>query len=71
MILDDIVVDTKNKIRLYLNVQPDKVLLTVLKGSLRIRERVYEQDQTRQIVINDHMVIFFDGIKLTCRKGRW
>lgn len=70
MILDDIVVDTKNKIRLYLNVQPDKVLLTVLKGSLRIRERVYEQDQTRQIVINDHMVIFFDGIKITFRKGR-
>ena len=70
MILDDIVVYTKNKIRLYLNVQPDKVLVTVLKGSLIIRERVYEQDQTRQIVINDHMVIFFDGIKITFRKGR-
>lgn len=70
MILDDIVVDTKNKIRLYLNIQPDQVLITVLKGSLRIRERVYEQDQTQQIAINDHMVIFFDGIKITFKKSR-
>ena len=36
VLLDDIVLNTKKSIRLYLNVMPDKVLLRVVKERVRI-----------------------------------
>ena len=70
VLLDDIVLNTKKSIRLYLNVMPDKVLLTVLKGRVKINGYVYYKDQNRQIIIRDHMEVFANEAKLIFRKGR-
>ena len=70
VLLDDIVLNTKKSIRLYLNVMPDKVLLTVLKGRIKINGYVYYKDQNRQIIIRDHMEVFANEAKLIFRKGR-
>lgn len=70
VLLDDIVLNTKKSIRLYLNVMPDKVLLTVLKGRVKINGYVYYKDQNRQIIIRDHMEVFANEVKLIFRKGR-
>ena len=70
MLLDDIVLNTKKSIRLYLNVMPDKVLLTVLKGQVKINGYIYQKDQNRQIVIHDYMEVFANEARLIFRKGR-
>lgn len=71
IILDDIVIDTKKKIRLYLNVQTNQILVTVLEGTIRVNESFYEQDKTKQINLHDHMAFFINGIKIILkRKGR-
>lgn len=71
IILDDIVIDTKKKIRLYLNVQTNQILVTVLEGTIRVNESFYERDKTKQINLHDHMEFFVNGIKIILkRKGR-
>lgn len=70
VLLDDIVLDTRKNIRLYLNVMTDKVLLTVLKGQVKINGYIYQKDQNRQIVIRDYMEVFANEAKLIFRKGR-
>lgn len=70
MLLDDIVLNTKKSIRLYLNVMPDKVLLTVLKGQVKINGYIYQKDQNRQIVIHNYMEVFVNEARLIFRKGR-
>ena len=70
MLLDDIVLNTKKSIRLYLNVMPDKVLLTVLKGKVKINGYIYQKDQNRQIVIHNYMEVFANEARLIFRKGR-
>lgn len=70
MLLDDIVLNTKKSIRLYLNVMPDKVLLTVLKGQVKINGYIYQKEQNRQIVIHDYMEVFANEARLIFRKGR-
>lgn len=70
MLLDDIVLNTKKSIRLYLNVMPDKVLLTVLKGQVKINGYIYQKDQNRQIVIHNYMEVFANEARLIFRKGR-
>lgn len=70
VLLDDIVLNTKKSIRLYLNVMPDKVLLTVLKGRVKINGYVYYKDQNRQIIIRDYMEVFANEARLIFRKGR-
>ena len=70
VLLDDIVLNTRKSIRLYLNVMPDKVLLTVLKGQVKINGYVYQKDQNRQIVIHDYMEVFVNEARLIFRKGR-
>ena len=70
VLLDDIVLNTKKSIRLYLNVMPDKVLLTVLKGRVKINGYVYYKDQNRQIIIRDHIEVFANEARLIFRKGR-
>ena len=70
VLLDDIVLNTEKSIRLYLNVMPDKVLLTVLKGQVKINGYIYQKDQNRQIVIHDHMEVFANEARLIFRKGR-
>lgn len=70
VLLDDIVLNTKKSIRLYLNVMPDKVLLTVLKGQVKINGYIYQKDQNRQIIIHDYMEVFANEARLIFRKGR-
>ena len=70
VLLDDIVLNTKKSIRLYLNVMPDKVLLTVLKGRVKINGYIYYKDQNRQIIIRDYMEVFANEERLIFRKGR-
>lgn len=70
VLLDDIVLNTEKSIRLYLNVMPDKVLLTVLKGQVKINGYIYQKDQNRQIVIHDYMEVFANEARLIFRKGR-
>ena len=70
VLLDDIVLNTKKSIRLYLNVMPDKVLLTVLKGQVKINGYIYQKDQNRQIVIHNYMEVFANEARLLFRKGR-
>lgn len=70
VLLDDIVLNTKKSIRLYLNVMPDKVLLTVLKGQVKINGYIYQKDQNRQIVIHDYMEVFANEARLIFRKER-
>lgn len=70
VLLDDIVLNTEKSIRLYLNVMPDKVLLTVLKGQVKINGYIYQKDQNRQIIIHDYMEVFANEARLIFRKGR-
>lgn len=70
VLLDDIVLNIEKSIRLYLNVMPDKVLLTVLKGQVKINGYIYQKDQNRQIVIHDYMEVFANEARLIFRKGR-
>ena len=70
VLLDDIVLNTEKSIRLYLNVMTDKVLLTVLKGQVKINGYIYQKDQNRQIVIHDYMEVFANEARLIFRKGR-
>ena len=70
VLLDDIVLNTRKSIRLYLNVMPDKVLLTVLKGQVKINGYIYQKDQNRQIVIHNYMEVFANEARLLFRKGR-
>lgn len=70
ILLDDIVLNTGKSIRLYLNVMPDKVLLTVLKGQVKINGYIYQKDQNRQIVIHDYMEVFANEARLIFRKDR-
>ena len=69
VLLDDIVLNTEKSIRLYLNVMSDKVLLTVLKGQVKINGYIYQKDQNRQIVIHDYMEVFANEARLIFRKG--
>lgn len=66
--LDDIVLNTGRRVSIYLNVMPDKVLLTVLKGQVKINGYVYQTDQNRQIVIHDYMEVFVNEARLLFRK---
>ena len=68
MVLDDNVMNTGSSIRLYLNAMSDEVLLTVLKGQVKINGYVYPKDQIRQIVIRDYMYAFANEAKLIFRK---
>ena len=70
VLLDDIVLNTRKSIRLYLNVMPDKVLLTVLKGQVKINGYIYQKDQNRQIVIHNYTEVFANEARLLFRKGR-
>lgn len=70
ILLNDIVLNVRDRIRLYLNVQPDKVLLTVLKGKVQISGYTYYQDSAKQIVIRDHMEVSTNEAKLIFKR-RW
>lgn len=62
---DDFYIDVSGKrIRLFINVQQDKIYLTVLKGLVEISNCIYEADKTRRIEINDMTRVVVSDIEL-------
>lgn len=62
---DDFYIDVSGKrIRIFINVQQDKIYLTVLNGSVVISNCIYEADKTRRIEINDMTRVVVSDIEL-------
>lgn len=63
--LDDLYIDTSGKrFRLFLNVQADRVYLSILKGEVRIQNHRYGPDETKRIELSDWSKIQMDDVEL-------
>ena len=62
---NDIYIDTGNEpLRMYWNIQKNKVLVTVLKGKIRISDKTYKSNQKEQILIEDNTRIYVGNLQL-------
>lgn len=68
--LDDIHVKMKHsaRIRLYLNVKPDRVVLTVTKGSVYIDDRLYQADCRRHVTLSEFSSIYLENTQIYFQK---
>ena len=70
-IWDDIYIDTGGgRIRLYLNVQKDKILLSVLKGQVVIHNHIVEENRYTTIEIQDFTKVIAGDISLQFQRKR-
>lgn len=68
---DDVYVDSYGqRVRLYLNIQFERIYITVVKGCVRIDNRVFEADLESRIEIPEHTTIRIGDIDLQFRKRR-
>lgn len=64
-LVDDLYIDASGKrVRLFINVQKDKVFLTVLRGSVFISTCVYEADKTKRVEIKDMTKVVVSDVEL-------
>ena len=68
---DDIYVRTsgKRRIRCYLNVQKDQIILTVMRGHIVLGRRRYEADSKKRIRLSEFSdVLMMDGVEIVFQK---
>ena len=52
------------RVKLLLNVQRDKLLITVLKGSIRMNTVTYKSNEKEQIVVPEQTKVFIEDFQL-------
>ena len=52
------------RVRLFLNVQKNEIVLTVLEGSVQTRTGIYEANQSRQIALQDFSKLMIGDVEL-------
>ena len=75
-IYDDVYIksDSKARVRAYLNVHEDRILMTVLRGEVFVDERVYGADCRKRITLSEFSSIRFantDMVFQKLKKERW
>ncbi len=65
---NDLILLSSKKVRLYLNVLPEKVLLTVLQGEVHVNGHSFRNNPGKQIVIRDWSQISIEEVQLEFRK---
>lgn len=72
---DEIYVDSSGgTVRMYLNIQKEKMYLSVLSGSIYIDNQLYCADRSRRIEVQEYARIRISDIELKFgkrRKNRW
>lgn len=62
---DDLYLDVSGKrVRLYINVQSDRLFLTVIQGAVHIEYHTYEADQGKRIEIPDRTKVIVSDLEL-------
>jgi len=62
---NDIYIDTgREPLRMYLNIQKNKIFVTVLKGKIRISDKTYKSNRREQIIIEDNTRVYAGNIQL-------
>ncbi len=70
-LIDDLYIDCSGqRIRLYLNVQKDKVFVSVLKGIISVDQNSYGADPEKRIEIREYATIVVGETQLQFRKER-
>ena len=62
---DELYLDTGgNRVRLYINVQSDRLFLTVIRGCVHIEHHVYRADKSQRIEIPDRARVTVNDLEL-------
>ena len=75
-VYDDVYIksDSKARVRVYLNVHEDRILMTVLRGEIFVDERVYAADCKKRITLSEFSNVRFantDMVFQKLKKERW
>lgn len=75
-IYDDVYIksDSKARVRAYLNVHKDRILMTVIRGEVFVDERVYAADCKKRITLSEFSNVRFadtDMVFQKLKKERW
>lgn len=75
-IYDDVYIksDSKARVRAYLNVHEDRILMTVLRGEVFVDEKVYAADCKKRITFSEFSSVRFantDMVFQKLKKERW
>lgn len=75
-VYDDVYIksDSKKRVRAYLNIHEDRILMTVLRGEVFVDEKVYAADCKKRITLSEFSSVRFantDMVFQKLKKERW